>query len=47
MVVVVMLFGAKPLPEVGRSLGTGLRGCKHGLEGREEPENATDEIEAD
>jgi sec-independent protein translocase protein TatA len=35
IVVVLMLFGAKRLPEVGRSLGTGLRGFKHGLEGKE------------
>jgi sec-independent protein translocase protein TatA len=35
LVVVLMLFGAKRLPEVGRSLGTGLRGFKHGLEGKE------------
>jgi len=40
LVVALMLFGAKRLPEVGRSLGTGLRGFKHGLEGSEpqEPE---------
>jgi sec-independent protein translocase protein TatA len=35
LVVVLMLFGAKRLPEVGRSLGVGLRGFKHGLEGKE------------
>jgi sec-independent protein translocase protein TatA len=38
LVVVLLLFGAKRLPEAGRSLGTGLRGFKHGLEGKEEPE---------
>jgi sec-independent protein translocase protein TatA len=26
LVVVLMLFGAKRLPELGRSLGTGMRG---------------------
>jgi len=35
IVVVLVLFGAKRLPEMGRSLGTGLRGFKHGLEGKE------------
>lgn len=35
LVVVLMLFGAKRLPEVGRSLGTGLRGFKQALEGKE------------
>ena len=43
LVVVLMLFGAKRLPEVGRSLGVGLRGFKHGLEGTEpEQLEATD-----
>ncbi len=31
--VVLMLFGAKRLPEVGKSLGTGLRGFKDSLNG--------------
>jgi sec-independent protein translocase protein TatA len=35
LIVVLLLFGAKRLPEMGRSLGTGLRGFKHGLEGKE------------
>jgi sec-independent protein translocase protein TatA len=35
LAVVLVLFGAKRLPEAGRSLGTGLRGFKHGLEGKE------------
>jgi sec-independent protein translocase protein TatA len=33
LVVVLMLFGAKRLPEIGKSLGTGLRGFKQSLEG--------------
>ena len=33
LAVVLMLFGPKRLPEVGRSLGTGLRGFKDSLEG--------------
>jgi sec-independent protein translocase protein TatA len=33
LVVVLVLFGAKRLPEVGRSLGTGLRDFRQSLEG--------------
>jgi sec-independent protein translocase protein TatA len=33
LLVVLMLFGAKRLPELGRSLGTGLRDFKQSLEG--------------
>jgi sec-independent protein translocase protein TatA len=36
LVVVLMLFGAKRLPELGRSLGTGLRDFKQSLEGKAE-----------
>ncbi len=33
LVVVLLLFGAKRLPEVGRSLGSGLRGFKDSISG--------------
>lgn len=33
--VVLMLFGAKRMPEMGRSLGTGMREFKDGILGRE------------
>lgn len=33
LVVVLMVFGAKRLPEMGKSLGTGLRGFKESLSG--------------
>jgi len=36
LVVVLMLFGAKRLPELGRSLGSGMRGFKRALDGQEE-----------
>jgi sec-independent protein translocase protein TatA len=36
LVVVLMLFGAKRLPEVGKSLGSGLRGFKESLEASDE-----------
>lgn len=32
-VVVMLLFGAKRLPEMGRSLGAGLRGFKESVSG--------------
>jgi sec-independent protein translocase protein TatA len=33
LLVVLMLFGAKRLPEMGRSLGEGLRGFKDSISG--------------
>jgi sec-independent protein translocase protein TatA len=33
LVVILLLFGAKRLPELGRSLGRGLREFKDGLSG--------------
>jgi sec-independent protein translocase protein TatA len=39
--VVLLLFGAKRLPEMGRSLGTGLRGFKESLEGGTAEEDST------
>ena len=35
LLVVVLLFGAKRLPELGNSLGSGLRGFKESLEGKD------------
>lgn len=47
LLVVLLLFGAKRLPEMGRSLGTGLREFKHSISGEspapaEEPEPAAE-----
>ena len=36
--IVVLLFGAKRLPELGNALGQGLRSFKKGLEGPTEDE---------
>ncbi|HZL55281.1 MAG TPA: twin-arginine translocase TatA/TatE family subunit [Solirubrobacteraceae bacterium] len=33
LVVVLLIFGAKRLPEIGRSLGDGMRGFKDSLSG--------------
>ena len=35
VLVVVLLFGAKRLPELGHALGTGLGAFKKGLEGKD------------
>jgi len=37
LLVVLLLFGAKRLPEMGRSLGSGLRGFKQSISGESEP----------
>jgi sec-independent protein translocase protein TatA len=33
LVILLLLFGAKRLPELGRSLGTGMRGFKESISG--------------
>ena len=33
LVILLLLFGAKRLPEMGRSLGSGLRGFKESISG--------------
>ena len=35
LVIAVLLFGAKRLPELGNSLGSGLRDFKESLEGKD------------
>jgi sec-independent protein translocase protein TatA len=37
LAILLMLFGAKRLPEMGRSLGSGLRGFKESLSGIDAP----------
>lgn len=37
-VILLLLFGAKRLPEVGRSLGSGLRGFRDSMSGQPSPE---------
>jgi sec-independent protein translocase protein TatA len=41
-VVVLLLFGAKRLPEIGRSLGSGIHGFKEALTS---PDEAAPEVE--
>ena len=37
LVVLLLVFGAKRLPEMGRSLGSGLRGFKDSINGEPAP----------
>ena len=41
LIVVLMVFGAKRLPEMGRGLGEGMRGFKSALSGESHPEPQT------
>ena len=41
LVILLLVFGAKRLPEMGRSLGAGLRGFKESINGNEPAELAT------
>ena len=42
LVVLLLVFGAKRLPEMGRSLGTGLRGFKESINGESSPETTAE-----
>jgi sec-independent protein translocase protein TatA len=42
LVLLLLVFGAKRLPEMGKSLGTGLRGFKDSLTGDEPPRTLTE-----
>jgi sec-independent protein translocase protein TatA len=43
LVVVLLVFGAKRLPEIGRSLGDGMRGFKDSLSGAPAHSGALDQ----
>ncbi len=38
LVIILLVFGAKRLPEMGRSLGQGIQEFKEGLNRKDEPE---------
>ena len=40
LIVVVIVFGAKRLPELGEGVGKGIRGFKKGLSGEDETKEA-------
>jgi sec-independent protein translocase protein TatA len=39
LVIVVLLFGARRLPELGRTLGAGIRNFQKSVKGREDDED--------
>jgi sec-independent protein translocase protein TatA len=41
LVILLLVFGAKRLPEIGRSLGEGMRGFKSSIEGAAPPAGLT------
>ena len=43
LVIILLLFGAKRLPEMGRNLGQSIREFKEGLGGKEVPEKRSPE----
>ncbi len=42
LIIVLLIFGAKRIPEVGRSLGKGIRGFKGSLEGDDEDDDRSE-----
>ena len=42
LILLLLVFGAKRLPEMGRSLGAGLRGFKESISGDEHPSTLTE-----
>jgi sec-independent protein translocase protein TatA len=43
LIVVLMVFGAKRLPEMGKSLGEGLRGFKDSVSGKAQIDPSAEE----
>ena len=46
LVVILLIFGPKRVPEIGRSLGKGMREFKNSITGRDEEEPRPAEIPA-
>lgn len=46
LILLLLVFGAKRLPEMGRSLGTGLRGFKESISGDEPQPRITEHTPA-
>ena len=44
LLLALLLFGAKRLPEIGRSLGTGMREFKDSVTGNSKPDDTTPEL---
>jgi sec-independent protein translocase protein TatA len=46
LVVILLIFGPKRVPEIGRSLGKGMREFKNSIQGKDEDEAQPAEITA-
>ena len=46
LVILLLVFGAKRLPELGRSLGSGMRGFKESISGEHGSVAAVEEVSA-
>jgi sec-independent protein translocase protein TatA len=46
LLILLLVFGAKRLPEMGRSLGSGLRGFKESISGEHPTELTTTHVAA-
>jgi len=46
LILLLLVFGAKRLPEMGRSLGSGMRGFKDALGGEQTPAGLTSAADA-
>lgn len=44
LLIVLLLFGAKRLPEIGKGLGEGIKSFKKALSGKGEKEEKSDQI---
>ena len=47
LVIVLVIFGPKRLPGLGRSLGSGMREFKDSVTGKDEKEEQREQLEAD
>lgn len=43
LVIVLIIFGAARLPQLGRAIGQAIRGFREGIAGRDETKETTDE----
>lgn len=45
LIIVLVVFGARKLPEIGTGLGKGIKSFKAGVSGREDSQDAKDDPE--
>ncbi len=44
LAIVLVIFGAGRVPEIGSSIGRGMRAFKRGIGGKDEPEEEPEEV---